>query len=119
VGDIFRRLAATSGDKTAVVEFRGGEEIQLTHRQLNQSLNRFVRAMRENGFQKGDRIALLCLNSIEFIISLYGCTKGGFVAISAQRVSPVEPSAPVSLCAADLYHILPAYGRPGRCHAGI
>jgi long-chain acyl-CoA synthetase len=85
VGDIFRRLAATSGDKTAVVEFRGGERVQLTHSQLNQSLNRFVRAMRENGFQKGDRIALLCLNSIEFIIALYGCAKGGFVAI------PVNP----------------------------
>ncbi len=85
VGDIFRRLAATSGDKPAVAEFRGDDKIEFTYRELNARLNQFVRAMRERGFQKGDRIALLCMNSAEFLIALYGCAKGGFVAI------PVNP----------------------------
>ena len=85
VGDIFRRLSATSGDQPAVVEFRGERKIELTYKELNGRLNQFVRAMRERGFHKGDRIALLCMNSIEFLIALYGCAKGGFVAV------PVNP----------------------------
>ncbi len=85
VGDIFRRRAAISGDQTAVAQLRGDNKIGLTYKELNGRLNQFVRGMREKGFQKGDRIALLCLNSIEFLIAVYGCAKGGFVAV------PVNP----------------------------
>lgn len=85
IGDIFRRRAATSPDLTAVVEKRDNEYIQLTYKQLNAKLNRFVNMARELGLKKGDRIALLGPNSIEYIICFYGCAKGGFVAV------PINP----------------------------
>ena len=85
LGDIFRRRAATSPDSTAVVEKRDNEYIQLTYKELNAKLNRFVNMARELGLEKGDRIALLGPNSIEYIVCFYGCAKGGFVAV------PINP----------------------------
>ncbi len=85
VGDIFRRRAATSAEKTALVETRGDKEIRLSYRELNQKLNRFARAARAAGFQKGDRIGLLGLNSSEYVIALYGCAKAGIIAV------PINP----------------------------
>lgn len=85
VGDIFRRRAATSTDKTALVETRGNKEIRFSYQELNQHMNRFARAARAAGFQKGDRIGLLGLNSAEYVIALYGCAKAGIIAV------PINP----------------------------
>jgi long-chain acyl-CoA synthetase len=107
VGDIFRRRAAVSGGKTALVEFREEGEIRLTYAELNARLNQFVRAVREKGVQKGDRIALLCMNSVEFITAVYGCAKGGFMAVpinpglSAKQVAYILEHAEASAIIAD------------------
>jgi len=85
IGDIFRRRAATSPNKTALVENRGDTQLALTYKELNAKLNGFVNMVRGLGLKKGDRIALIGPNSIEYVISLYGCAKGGFVAV------PVNP----------------------------
>ncbi len=85
VGDIIRRSAGRRPDKEALVEYRGGRRMSLTYRQLNEACNRFARAVRGLGLQKGDRVATICLNSTEYVISLYGLAKGGFVFV------PVNP----------------------------
>lgn len=85
VGDIFRRRAAISPNKRAMVEQRGNEYIEVTYKDFNNRLNKFVRAARGLGLKKGARIALLGLNSHEYLVALYGCAKGGFVAV------PVNP----------------------------
>ena len=85
VGDIFRRRAGATPDLEAVSEQRGDRSLRLTFQQLNNRLNQFARALRARGFEKGDRIGLLGLNSTEYLIALYGCAKGGFVAV------PVNP----------------------------
>ncbi len=85
VGDILRRSAGRRPSKEALVEYRGGQRSSLTYYQLNEACNRFARAVRGLGLQKGDRVATICLNSTEFIISLYGLAKGGFVWV------PVNP----------------------------
>jgi len=85
IGDIFRRRAATSGGKTALVETRGGKEIRFSYQELNQQMNRFARAAQAAGFQKGDRIGLVGLNSSEYVIALYGCAKAGITAV------PINP----------------------------
>lgn len=85
VGDIFRRRAATSPDKSAIVEQRGDEYIKTTFKDFNNRLNKFVYAARSLELKKGDRIALFGLNSTEYLIALYGCAKGGFVAV------PINP----------------------------
>ncbi|MCP4131843.1 MAG: long-chain fatty acid--CoA ligase, partial [bacterium] len=83
VGDIFRRRAASTPDMTAIEEKRGDHLINLSFKELNSKLNSFVRAARELGLEQGDRIGLLGLNSAEYMIALYGCAKGGFIAVPA------------------------------------
>lgn len=85
VGDILRRSAGRRPQKEAVVEYRGGERMSLTFSQLNEACSRFARAVRGLGLRKGDRVATICLNSTEYVISLYGLAKGGFVFV------PVNP----------------------------
>lgn len=85
VGDIFRRRATISPKSTALIEKRGTESIITTFRQLNDQMNRFARALREIGLEQGDRVGILGLNATEYVISLYGCAKGGFVAV------PINP----------------------------
>ena len=90
LGDGFRRSAARSPDKVAIIEPRNGQDVSVTYLEFNHQLNRFVRAMRELGLQKGDKIACLGRNSIEFAQALYGCFKGGFVFVPVNFMMPVE-----------------------------
>ena len=85
VGDIFRRNARHIPDKEAIVEKRGNEFIRLTYRQLNSHMNQFASALMNLGLSKGDKVALIGPNSIEYVISLFGCTKTGIIAV------PVNP----------------------------
>jgi long-chain acyl-CoA synthetase len=81
LGDILRRRAKSHSDKEAVVDFIDGRRVCLTFRELNDRVNRFVRAMRECGIRQGDRIAILGANSGAFLTALMGSYKGGFVAV--------------------------------------
>ena len=81
IGDIFRRSAARTPDKIALIERRDGKDIRVSYKELNNDLNRFVRAMRKLGLKKGDRIACLGMNSVEFAIVLYGTPKGAFTFV--------------------------------------
>jgi len=85
LGDIFRRRARATPNRIALVEKRDGKELALTFKNLNSHLNRFARAIRSLGVKQGDRVGLIGLNSIEYVVALYGCAKGGFVAV------PVNP----------------------------
>ncbi|WP_207744409.1 AMP-binding protein [Desulfallas sp. Bu1-1] len=85
VGDILRRSARRRPQKEALVEYRSGQRNSLTYYQLNDACNRFARAVRGLGLQKGDRVAAVCLNSTELVVSIYGLAKGGFVWV------PVNP----------------------------
>jgi len=96
VGDIVRRSAGRRPLKEAVVEYRDGKRKSLTFRELNEACNRFARAMRKLGLVKGDRVAAICLNSSEFVISIYGLAKSGFVLV------PVNPG----LNQQEIAHIL-------------
>lgn len=81
IGDAFRRSASRTPQKIALVERRNGTDIRVSYRALNDQLNRFVRAMRRLGLKKGDRIACLGMNSIEFAVVLYGTPKGAFTFV--------------------------------------
>src|ERR671916_1699017 len=56
--DFLRRSAYMFPDKTAVVY---GER-RYTYRELEERVNRLASRLREEGFQKGDRVAFLCPN---------------------------------------------------------
>ena len=90
MGDIFRRKASTSPHLDAVVEFRKGKRMCLSHRQFNQSLNQVANMLRSLGVQPGDRVALAGPNSIEFAQAIYGCMKGGFVVVPLNHLQGKE-----------------------------
>ncbi len=73
-------------DKTAVIFY--GRKI--TYRELREQVDRMATALCDLGVKKGDRIALLLLNSPQFIISYFGAVKAGatVTAISPVYVSP-------------------------------
>ncbi|MFZ5631428.1 MAG: class I adenylate-forming enzyme family protein [Bacillota bacterium] len=101
VGDIPRRSARRRPAKEALVEYRGGERRSLTFQQLNEACNRFARAVRSLGLGKGDRVAAICLNSTEFVISIYGLAKGGFVLVPVNPgLSPQEIAYVLNHCEA-------------------
>jgi len=85
VGDIIARTARRYPDREAVMESRGGRDIQLSYRELDRQVSRLARAMRGLGLQKGDRVVTICGNSVEFVVTIYGLARGGFVWV------PVNP----------------------------
>lgn len=85
LGDIIRRHARHLPTQTVLAEKRGENEIRLTYREFNSQANRFGNGLKELGCRNRDKVAFLCLNSTEFMISLFGCAKGG------QIVVPINP----------------------------
>jgi len=73
-------------DKTAVIFY--GQKI--SYRELRDHIDRFATALCDLGVKKGDKVALLLLNSPQFIIAYFGALKAGAVvtAISPVYVSP-------------------------------
>ena len=85
VGDIIRRQAGRLPDKEALVEVRENRTVRLTYREFNAHTNRLGRALRALGLRQGDRVATVCANSAEFVITAYGLAKAGMVWV------PVNP----------------------------
>jgi long-chain acyl-CoA synthetase len=85
LGDMFRRRASNTPDQIAIRDYKSEEEIVYTFRELNERINCFASATKKNGLKKGDRVAILGLNSSEYVIALYGCAKAGITAV------PVNP----------------------------
>src|SRR3990167_7154006 len=81
MGDCLRRRATDRGTREAVVEFVEGRRVALSFRELNDRVNRLVHGLRARGIRQGDRVAILGGNTSEFLICLWGCFKGGFVAV--------------------------------------
>ena len=79
--DVFNQATEKYKNKTAIVFY--GNNISYTD--LRDRVDRFATALQQLGVKKGDVIALLLLNSPEFVVAFYGCLKAGAI------VSPVSP----------------------------
>lgn len=86
VSQAFDEATEKWGDKTAIVFY--GRKISF--RELRDMVDRFATALSDKGVKKGDRIALLLLNSPEYIIAFFGIAKLGAIStpISPVYVSP-------------------------------
>ncbi len=105
--DTFDEATDKWKDRTALVFY--GRKI--SYRELRDHVDRFAAAMQDLGVKKGDRVALLLLNSPQFIIAYFGAMKAGAIltAISPVYVSPeikhqIEDSgARIIICQDILY----------------
>jgi acyl-CoA synthetase (AMP-forming)/AMP-acid ligase II len=90
VGDVFERLTWSRPDQPALVAVDGacGDErfARVTYRQADALANRFAHALLDAGLSPGDRVLLLCENSVEALLAKIGTAKAGMVAV------PLNPS---------------------------
>jgi len=77
VGDILRRNAFNYGNKTALIF----EDQRITYAELNRTVNRAAHQLLKMGLQKGDRLAVLLHNNVEFIELYFACAKSGLVFV--------------------------------------
>jgi len=62
-------------DKVALIH----EDVRATYGQINAKANQLARSLINQGVTKGDRVALILENCLEYVISYYGVTKAGGV----------------------------------------
>jgi len=88
VVDTFNETTEKWKDKTAVV-FYGRK---MSYKELRDQVDRFATALHDLGIRKGDKIALLLLNSPQFIIAYFGALKAG---ATLTAISPVYVSSEI------------------------
>lgn len=87
IGDWLRYHAQHCPGSEALV---CGEQ-RLNYGELNFRSNRLAQALRDRGITKGDRVAVLLLNSNVFLETLFACAKLGAIAVPLNfRLSPAE-----------------------------
>ncbi|MDI6874065.1 acyl-CoA synthetase [Candidatus Solincola sp.] len=82
-----RALFPLTRDKTA---FISGDR-SLTYTEFNHRVNQVANGLLEAGLKKGERVAALFFNSIEFMEVYFACAKAGFIFIPLNfRLTPQE-----------------------------
>jgi acyl-CoA synthetase (AMP-forming)/AMP-acid ligase II len=88
VGDLFERLTWSRPDTPALVAADGafGEFPSVTYREADAAADRFAHALAAAGLDPGDRVLLICENSVDALLAKIGIAKAGMVAV------PLNPS---------------------------
>jgi len=82
IGDSLTRTAARLPGKEAVVD---GER-RVTYREFDQEVNRLARGLMARGYQRGDALAIMSGNSLEFLLTYFACAKTGVIAVPISLV---------------------------------
>jgi len=90
VGDVLERVTWSRPDRVALTGWPGAfatpEFERLTYRQANDAVNRIAQGLLARGLQRGDRVLLVCENSVEAYVTKLGVAKAGLVNV------PLNPS---------------------------
>src|SRR6202044_7393 len=87
-------------DKIAIIDLGTGEERRFSYRDFEEQANAVARALTARGLARGDRVAILSANRFEYLTTVHGIMRAGFVA------GPVNFKFP----AATIDHIVHASG---------
>ena len=79
IGLLLTKRAHLNPDREAYVESDGSR--RYTFKELNERSNCLANALKANGLQKGDRVGLLLMNSVEFMESFFAIGKVGGVVV--------------------------------------
>lgn len=97
VGAFLTKAARLHPSKPALID----SQVQLPYEQMNAQAAAFAAALRQRGYQQGDRVALFMPNRAEFLVALFGLFKGGLVAVPVNvRLHSSELGFIVSHCGA-------------------
>ncbi len=86
LGDLLQRAARRFPARTALV---GGEQ-KLSFAELDAASNRMARALLAQGLHPGDRVAMLCDNSIPMVIAMFGIYKAALVWVPINTALAVD-----------------------------
>ncbi len=101
--DIFARLEKAGGPRTVLEELREGGTVSADGRQLLEKVAAGPSISSESGLSKGDRVALLAHNSIDWVaIDLAIMAEGLIVVPLYARQAPAELVAMMKDCAPAL-----------------
>ena len=68
-------------DKTAIIDLGTGEERRFSYRDLEAEADAVARALAARGLSRGDRVAILSANRFEYLTTVHGIMRAGFVAV--------------------------------------
>ncbi|MDB5359886.1 MAG: AMP-dependent synthetase [Rhodospirillales bacterium] len=77
VGDLLVRSAARAPRRLAVVD---GDR-RLSYRALNDWVNRTAHGLATRGYGRGDALALMSTNNVEFLVTYFACAKLGLICV--------------------------------------
>ena len=85
IGDVLERMTWAQPDKVAIIGWPGAYAdprfASLTYRQADEAANQVANTLAARGFSPGDRVMLVCENSIEGYLAKLGIAKAGMVAM--------------------------------------
>ncbi|MEW6642860.1 MAG: class I adenylate-forming enzyme family protein [Pseudomonadota bacterium] len=94
VGDITERMTWSRPDEVAIVGWEGAYSdpkfASLTWRQADQLANRIANMLRDHGLQRGDRLMMVCENSVEAYVTKLGAAKIGVVPAAMNPAFAVD-----------------------------
>ncbi|MBU6244828.1 MAG: AMP-binding protein [Actinomycetales bacterium] len=94
LASMVRRAAAAGGERSAL--WCDGQE--LTWGELDARVDALAAGVIDLGLRRGDRVALLLGNSIEFVVSYFGALRAGLVVVP---MNPAYTGAEVAVLLAD------------------
>jgi fatty-acyl-CoA synthase len=97
IGYIVRKRAGLSPEKTALIF----EDQPVTYKELNDGVNRAAHLLQHKGVQKGDRVAVVLANCVEFLEIYFACAKLGAILVPLNwRLQGPELEYQLNDCAA-------------------
>lgn len=101
VGDFLDEIAATHGDRDALVAF--GQKIRWTYAQLKRHANQLAAGLLELGLVPGDRLGIWSPNRAEWAVVQFAAAKAGLILVNinpAYRVFELEHVLRTAACKA-------------------
>jgi acyl-CoA synthetase (AMP-forming)/AMP-acid ligase II len=68
-------------DKVAIIDLGTGQERRFSYRDFEGQANAVARSLAARGLVRGDRVAILSANRFEYLTTLHGIMRAGFVAV--------------------------------------
>ncbi|WP_306119786.1 MULTISPECIES: AMP-binding protein [unclassified Roseitalea] len=88
------KRAELTPDAAALVDARNGR--CWTFSEVNHAANAIAHGLARLGLSRGDRLAVLCLNRVEFFVTLFACQKAGVIMAPLNWRQPVAELAQVA-----------------------
>jgi long-chain acyl-CoA synthetase len=101
--ELLETTCAQHGDRVAFIQM----EATLTYRQLDQLSRGFAAWLQQAGLRKGDRLAIMLPNTLQYPIALFGALRAGLVVVNTNPLyTPPELQYQLSDCGAAAIVVL-------------